>query len=140
MEWMNDPAWWALGVAVVGTTANGVWNWLNWSTSRPPAYALKADYRKAGLDRGIFVLRNVGRKPISGIALEEIEKLPAPARTTLLLLGNQTSLEPGESVSFQAKVAFPDRIGQWRLGVPQKILVRVDQLTDPIVVELLAET
>lgn len=140
MEWMNDPAWWALGVAVVGTTANGVWNWLNWSTSRPPAYALKADYRKAGLDRGIFVLRNVGRKPISGIALEEIEKLPAPARTTLLLLGNQTSLEPGESVSFQAKVAFPDRTGQWRLGVPQKILVRVDQLTDPIVVELSAET
>lgn len=140
MEWMKDPAWWALGVAVVGTTANGVWNWLNWSISRPPAYALKADYRKAGLDSGIFVLRNVGRKPISGIALEETEKLPEPAQTTLVLLGRQTNLDPGESLSFQAKIRFPTPTGEWKLGVPQKILVRVDQLRDPIVVELSVET
>lgn len=141
MEWMKDPAWWALGVAIIGTTANGIWNWLNWSTNRPPAYAVTAEYRKTGLEEGIFVLRNLGRKPLSGLILEEIAPLPPPAATTLRLLGESPAdLHPGESLSFQAKVEFPTPTGQWKLGVPQKILVRVDQLRDPLVLELSAET
>ena len=150
MEWMHNPAWWALGVAVLVGTVNGFFNWKNWKRGSKPKIAFRCETPVGRLDPTVFWLRNVGRCEASGVRFlmdaEALKGLPDKFPSEIITRGSKpvwgewgepetVTLAPGESAGFTVGFTFP---GDTTPTYPSKIVVACDQLRTPVRVELLS--
>ncbi|NMX02843.1 hypothetical protein [Mobiluncus mulieris] len=137
MDWIYNPAWWALIVAVAGTAVNGVFNWLNWKHDVPPRFRLEAKLSANSFLDGVFVLRNTGRRTVQIDRLEADLQIPEGVRFVPpgILPGNPSVLQSGESTLFRTKLRDTAHLGN-REGFPRIVLVYLKGRSRPLTVEL----
>lgn len=130
MDWISDPAWWALAVSAVGTLGNTAWNWLNWKQHRRPAYCLESHYAQYAHEKGMCVLSNKGRRTVN---VQEIyaDKIGGLNLRVGVATNACTTLAPGGTLLYHA-VAYDER--GWS-AVVQSVLVKIAEKDEPFRVQ-----
>lgn len=137
----------SLVTAVIGTGINAYWNKKNWDRGRVKDFDFTLTYDPTGLERNLFILRNTGSEPVSGIRLEPSDPVPEAVLKEVqfmgdwdqkirFLSGEDVSLKPGESAVVQmgARGYHPQENSR-RWFLHRKIALSARELSDPIVIE-----
>ncbi len=133
MEWVSNPAWWALAVSIIGTAVNAVWNWLNWRANNKPVYSFEIFQSPEATSRPIFLLKNTGNRTVTGVWFDFAE-LASPAESMVSIswenIPGWNTIRPGEYRSFEL---WPKGCTSDGLAVYNSVLrVGFDQSPTPV--------